>query len=97
MSDRGRTSLTPLRAVLSALDDGAPTLATVAARTGLPIGLVRLAVDQLVAAGVLSRGPLVEACATGCGGCPLVRPGRPCLPVVTTRRVDGAAGPAPGC
>jgi hypothetical protein len=69
----------PLRAVLDALADGAPSLAEVARRTGLDRGLVDIAVDRLRARGLVDAQVLAVGCPTGgCGTC--------------ASGVDGAAG-----
>lgn len=73
----------PLTAVLEQVRAGAPTLAVVAQRTGLPLDLVRMAVKRLVEIGELSAEPLDASCpADGCSGCP---------------SAGGSAGASPTC
>lgn len=68
---RHAATAAPLSAVLAQVRTGAPSLAVIAQRTGLPLDLVRLAVDRLVATGHLAAEPLDSSCPTsGCGTCP---------------------------
>ena len=61
---------TSLRTVLDAFVDGARTVDDLAARTGLDPDLVRVALDQLVALGLVDAAPLAGACPDdACGGC----------------------------
>ena len=74
-------TLGPVSRVLAALDDGAPSLAEVSARTGLPRDVVDAAVDHLVRLGRLEARTLAIGCPdSGCGSC-------------ASGRVDGS----PGC
>jgi hypothetical protein len=66
--DPGRPG--PLRAVLEALRDGAPTLEAVRTRTGLDRGIVDAAVSHLVRSGHVAATRLTLGCSSGCGGCP---------------------------
>lgn len=60
----------PLRAVLTALQDGAPSLQDVSARTGLDRDVVQAAVDHLVRMGRVSASELAMGCpGGGCGSC----------------------------
>lgn len=77
----------PLRAVLAALERGAPSLDEVAAATGLARDVVSAAVTHLVRLGRLSSEELAVGCPTGgCGTCPSGSDGRPGC---------GAAAPSP--
>jgi hypothetical protein len=60
----------PLRAVLSAFEDGASTLPDVARVTGLSRELVDAAVDHLVRMGRIDASELTIGCPDGgCGSC----------------------------
>lgn len=75
----------PLRAVLTAVDGGAGTLAELSRRTGLDREMVSAAVEHLERAGQLTATVLAAGCpAGGCGSC-------------ATARADGPGGAAPGC
>jgi hypothetical protein len=66
----------PLRAVLAALADGAPSRAAVAASTGLPRDVVDAAVGHLLRIGRLDAVPLTVGCPeTSCGRCVFRRAG----------------------
>lgn len=68
----------PLRAVRTALAEGAPTLDGVARRTGLARDVVRAAVDLLVRIGYVEAAPLAVGCpGGGCDACPSGRDGVP--------------------
>ena len=61
----------PLRAVLAILDAGAPSVAEVAARTGLDREVVAAVVSHLARTGHLRAEYLAVGCPTsGCGSCP---------------------------
>jgi hypothetical protein len=60
----------PLRAVLTAFDEGASSLDDVSRRTGLPRELVDAAVDHLVRMGRIQSKELTIGCPDGgCGSC----------------------------
>ena len=60
----------PLRAVLAALQDGAPSLQAVCTRTALDRDVVEAAVDHLVRIGRVSAKELAIGCpGGGCGSC----------------------------
>ncbi len=60
----------PLRAVLAALQDGAPSLTDVCHRTQLDRDLVEAAVDHLIRLGRVSAKELAIGCpGGGCGSC----------------------------
>ncbi len=62
--------VTPLRAVLAAVDDGASTRQVIVTRTGLDPDVVDAAVGHLTRIGRISSPDLRTACpAGGCGGC----------------------------
>lgn len=72
------TSLSPTRAVLAHIEAGAGSVAEIARRTGLDIGVVGLAVERLVASGHLSAQRLQTGCPdNGCSACPSGTGGRP--------------------
>ncbi len=60
----------PMRAVMSAIEDGAVSRADIAARAGLRRETVDAVVEKLEALGYLQREYLQDSCAGGCGGCP---------------------------
>ncbi|MBT8226575.1 MAG: hypothetical protein HKP61_18020 [Dactylosporangium sp.] len=60
----------PLRTVLRALEDGAPTLHAVRARTGLDETVVGAAIDLLVRTGHVGAERIMLGCSGDCGGCP---------------------------
>ena len=60
----------PLSRVLAAVDDGAATVAQVAARTDLPADTVRAALEALEGLGRIGPQTLPSGCAaSGCGTC----------------------------
>jgi hypothetical protein len=60
----------PTRAVLAAVEAGTPTLADIARHTGLDRGVVAMAVDRLVQAGLLDAETMTAGCPPdGCGSC----------------------------
>lgn len=95
----------PLRAVLSAFEDGATTLADVSTRTGLPRDVVDAGVEHLVRLGRLSSERITAGCPDGaCGSCasgsdgapgcgasaPSTSRSGPVLVAVTLRRRDAS-------
>lgn len=77
----------PLSAVLAQFQCGATSLAEISETTGLPLDLVRVAVDRLVAMGRLSSERLVSGCPEdACAGCGFARTGGTAC----------VAGPRPG-
>ena len=63
-------TLGPVSRVLAALEEGAPSLAEVSARTGLRRDVVDAAVDHLVRLGRLETRTLAIGCpGSGCGSC----------------------------
>jgi hypothetical protein len=75
----------PLRAVLTAIDDGAGTIAEIRSRTGLRIDVVTAALEHLERAGEVSLTVLTSGCpAGGCAGCAL-------------RLASGTGADLPGC
>lgn len=67
---RSGTGGSPLRAVLTALTEGAPTVAAVRERTGLDPAVVDAAIDHLVRTGRVGVSRLAT-CAGSCGSCPI--------------------------
>ena len=69
-------SVGPLRAVLTAVQDGVGTREEIARHTGLSESDVDAALDHLRLTGRLSSASATFACPTGqCGGCPTRRSG----------------------
>lgn len=65
------SALRPTRAVLAHIEAGAGSVAEIARRTGLDIGVVGLAVERLVSSGHLSAQKLQTGCPDGgCSACP---------------------------
>ena len=66
----GTGTPTPTRLVLAEVEAGIPTLADIARRTGLDRGVVAMAVDRLVQAGLLDAETMASGCPpNGCGSC----------------------------
>lgn len=60
----------PMRAVLAEIEVGAGSMAVIAQRTGLDVGVVGMVVDRLVASGHLTSQRLQTGCPDdGCGTC----------------------------
>lgn len=60
----------PTRAVLAEVEAGTPTLADIARNTGLDRGIVAMAVEALVHAGLLDAETMATGCPpNGCGSC----------------------------
>lgn len=81
----------PLRLVLTIIEDGASSLPEIAARSGLDAGVVTLAIERLVASGHLTSERLLGCPDDGCGSCPSAREGRPTCDAASPR--GPAAGP----
>ena len=64
----------PVRAVLAGVAAGHATVAELAGATGLPADLVAAVVGHLVRTGRVAACGASTCPATGCAGCPLVRP-----------------------
>lgn len=62
--------VSPLRSVLDALEQGAPTVAAVRARTGLDATVVDAVMDHLVRTGRVGTSRFVLGCPGSCGACP---------------------------
>jgi len=67
--------LSPTRAVLAEIENGAATLSEIAVRTGLDPQLVDTAIARLIAAGYLDSQALRLGCPpSGCHSCPSAGP-----------------------
>ncbi|WAL67988.1 FeoC-like transcriptional regulator [Amycolatopsis cynarae] len=68
----------PLRAVLTAMEGGAPSVEAVVRVTDLSRDVVEAALDHLVRMGRVSAAELASGCTSGgCGACPLSAKGQP--------------------
>jgi hypothetical protein len=83
---RAEARASPLRAILTAIDGGARTVADVRASTGLDTAVIDAAVDHLVRARRLSVIRMRNLCSGRCKDCPVVsscgdRPPNPPAPL----------------